>query len=95
MLKRILNMIIQFAQIHFPKNIKPYVIAHKTIKAGILTAQWISEPNIPPGDAFHAIQNAISFKINKIIYSHTKEMGNPKGSVIISNINLYTISPLH
>lgn len=85
-------MIIQFAQIHFAKDIKPYVIAHKTIKTGILTAQWISEPHIPPGDAFHAIQNVISFKINKIIYSYIEEMGSPKGSVVISNINLFIIS---
>jgi len=88
----ILNIIVLLINTHLAKDIKPYIIVHKIIKAGNLTVQLISELNHPPGDVFHAIRNATSFKINKIMYFRIKVMSKPKGSVNNSNITLYLMS---
>lgn len=79
---------IQCAITNFAATIIAYVTAHITIKAMARTNQCIADPPKPPGDASHAIRNAISPNISRIRYSHIGEMGRPSGSVINSNIKL-------
>lgn len=79
---------IQCAITNFAAAITAYAAAHIATKAMARTNQWIADPPKPPGDASHAIRNAISPSTSKMRYSHNGEMGRASGSVINSKIKL-------
>lgn len=58
-----------------------YNTAHIMTKTINFETQYIREPNVLPGDTFHAISWTTSPTISKIMYSHSGSNGRPKGSI--------------
>lgn len=78
----------QWAITNFAIVMIAYTTAHIIMNAIARANQWIADPPKPPGDASHAMRNAISLSISKMRYSHNGEIGRASGSVINSNRKL-------